>query len=350
MPAAERTLTRRELNRALLARQLLLEPGKGSLQQTLERIGGIQAQYAPSMYVGLLARRADFTREALDRALERRTVVQGTSLRSTIHLLAPAQWWRYAIAIRAPRRASWLVPRKEFSARQLAAAARRAHRAFDAAPVIDRTRLGEVVGLGAQSITGINAWVDLVRAPPSGTWSRRRADLFARAEDWLGEAPPTGVDEARRETVSDYLRAFGPAAPPDVASWSGLTPAQVRAALGALELRRFRNEDGKELVDLPRQPLPDAETPAPVRFLPTWDATLLAHCRRTGILPEEYRRRVFSARTPQSVSTFTVDGAVAGSWRLEKGRLRIDPFRRLGKAERRAVAEEGDRLIALHED
>jgi hypothetical protein len=97
-------------------------------------------------------------------------------------------------------------------------------------------------------------------------------------------------------------------------------------------------------------PLPDPQAAAPVRFLPTWDATLLVHCRRTQILPEEYRPRVFNTKTPQSVSTFTVDGAVAGTWRHEKGRVRVEPFRRLDRAERRAVDDEAERLAAMYED
>ena len=348
MSSAGRTLSARELNRALLARQNLLEPGRASLPKTLERIGGIQAQYAPSMYVGLFARMAGFRRDSLTRALERRTVVQGTSLRSTIHLLSPAQWWRYAIAIREPRRESWLAYRKEFKASQLDAAARRARRAFGDSSTLGRKELQDVVDLGAQGITGINAWLDLVRVPPSGTWERRRADSFALAEGWLGKPPRLAVGEARTQTIRDYLRGFGPATAGDIASWSGLPLPVVKSVLAKLEVRRFRDEDGKELVDLPRQPLPDPETPAPVRFLPTWDATLLAHCRRTQILPEDYRPRVFSARTPHSVCTFTVDGAVAGTWKHVRGSIRVEPFERLDRSVQRELDEEAERLAAFH--
>ena len=84
-----------------------------------------------------------------------------------------------------------------------------------------------------------------------------------------------------------------------------------------------------------------------MRFLPVWDATLLVHARRTQILPEEHRSRVFSIRTPQSVKTFLVDGAVAGTWRYEDGRVRTEPFGRLGRATARALREEGERLAAF---
>ena len=115
-----------------------------------------------------------------------------------------------------------------------------------------------------------------------------------------------------------------------------------------MALRRFRDEQGKELLDLPRAPLPDPETPAPVRFLPTWDATLLVHARRTGILPERYRALVFSTKTPHSVGTFLVDGAVAGTWRFDAGRVEITPFERLDRAVSATLREEAERLAAFH--
>ena len=115
-----------------------------------------------------------------------------------------------------------------------------------------------------------------------------------------------------------------------------------------MTLRRFRDEDGRELLDLPRAPLPDPETPAPVRFLPTWDATLLVHARRTGILPEPYRPRIFHTKAPHSFGTFLVDGAVAGTWRFERGR--IAPSRSSGCHARREreLREEAERLAEFH--
>ena len=104
----------------------------------------------------------------------------------------------------------------------------------------------------------------------------------------------------------------------------------------------------QELVDLPRAPLPDPETPAPVRFIGTWDAMLLTHGRRTGVLPEEHRPKVFNARTPQSMPTFLVDGRVAGSWKFEKGKVKLDPFEKLGAAAKRDLRDEAERLAELH--
>jgi hypothetical protein len=112
--------------------------------------------------------------------------------------------------------------------------------------------------------------------------------------------------------------------------------------------RCFRAEDGAELLDLPRAPLPDPQTPAPARFLPTWDATLLAHARRALVIAEEDRPRIFSTKAPQSFPTFLVDGRVAGTWRHEGGRIALSPFRRLDAADRRALEQEGERLAAFH--
>lgn len=348
MPEAERILSERELNRALLARQHLLERTRLSLPKALERLGGIQAQYAPSMYIGLWSRVAGFERGQLNRALERRTVVQGTSLRSTIHLLSPAQWWTFAAAIRSQRREFWLrYLRDEPNARQMAAAARRVAPRVAEEP-LSRKQLDEIVGMGSRGVNGLSLWLDLVRVPPSGTWERRRADLFADAHRWIGPDPQMAEGEARVELVRAYLRAFGPASPADIASWAGLKLGQIKAAIARLELRRFRREDDTELVDLPRLALPDPETPAPPRFLPTWDATLLVHARRTQILPEEHRPKVFSIKTPQSVPTFLIDGRVAGTWRWEKDRVRIKPFGQLAKADRAAVEAEAERLARLH--
>jgi hypothetical protein len=190
--------------------------------------------------------------------------------------------------------------------------------------------------------------VDLVRAPPSGTWARRRADSYAAAEDWLGPPPAEDPQAALVHLARRYLAAFGPASAADLATWAGMTRREVQPALEALEPVRFRAEDGTALLDLPDAPRPPADAPAPPRFLPTWDATLLAHARRAGVLPEEHRPRIFTPRNPQSLPTFLVDGAVAGTWRHEAGAVRLEPFRRLDAATRRALAEEAERLTALH--
>jgi hypothetical protein len=345
---AARTLTQRELNRALLARQLLLERASASVPRALERMAGLQAQYAPSMYIGLWSRLEGLARDDVTRALERRSAVQGTLMRSTIHLVAARDYWPLAVAIRRGRRDWWLrVHGGNPSAREMAAAARRLRRRL-ADGTLRRAEIDELLGKGSVWTNGVGMWLDLVRVPPSGTWKRRRADLYAAAEDWLGPENAT-PEQAMEHLVRRYLAGFGPASRKEIANWAGLPVKQISPALERLRLRRFRAEDGEELLDLPRTPLPDPETPAPVRFLPVWDATLLAHARRAGILREEDRPRVFSTRTPQSTATFLVDGVVAGTWRYEKGRVRLEPFGRLDASARRDLGEEAERLAELHE-
>jgi Winged helix DNA-binding domain len=340
-----RKLTQRELNRALLARQLLLERARLPVPRALERMGGLQAQYAPSMYIGLWSRVEGLERAALTRALERRRVVQGTLLRSTIHLVSRADYWPFALAVQEGRRAWWLRTRRgQIGARQMSAAARKLRVAL-AGRTLARAEIEALVG--KELAPGVGLWVHLVRVPPSGTWERRRADLYALAEDWLG--PPTiDADAALEHLVRRYLAAFGPATRGDVASFAGLRIGDAAPALDRLALRRFRGEDGEELLDLPRSALPDPETRAPVRLLPTWDATLLVHARRTGVLPEQHRPRIFNTRSPQSFPTFLVDGAVAGTWRYEDGRVSLDPFERLDGATMRELREEADRMAAFH--
>jgi Winged helix DNA-binding domain len=344
---AERVLTQRELNRALLARQLLLERARLPLPRALERIGGLQAQYAPSMYVGLWSRLEGFERDALTRAPERRRVVQGTLLRSTIHLVSPRDYWPFHVAIEEGRRAWWLRTHRGAMSESEMVEAAGALRAALAGGPLHRTQIEELVG--KERAQGVGLWLAMVRVPPSGTWERRRADLYALAEDWL-ERPDLDTDAALDHLVRSYLTAFGPASRNDVASFAGLRVGDVATALDRLTLRRFRDEDGAELLDLPRAPLPDPDTPAPVRLLPTWDAALLVHARRTGLLPEAYRPRIFGTRTPHSFPTFLVDGAVAGTWRHEGGRVTLEPFERFDASTRRELREEADRMAAFHVD
>ena len=343
--AMERVLTHRELNRAVLARQLLLERARTPLPRALERVAGIQAQYAPSMYIGLWSRLEGFERDSLTRALERRTVVQGTLMRATIHLVSAADWWPFTAGVREARREWWnRATGRGLTRRQMLAAARKLDARL-AESSMSRAEIQELLGKDAAHDVGM--WLTMVRVPPSGTWERRRADLFGAAAEWLGPCR-ADEDEGIELLVRRYLGGFGPATRKEIANWAGLRVAQLEPALEGIRLRSFRSEDGEELLDLPRAPLPDPDTPAPVRYLPTWDTTLLAHARRARILPEEHRPKIFSTKMPQSAPTFMVDGQVAGIWRHEKDRIRLEPFGRLRRAVRAELEEEGARLAAFH--
>ena len=344
-------LTQRRRNRALLARQLLLERSRLSIPRAVERVGGLQTQYAPTAYIGLWSRLEGFRRDDLTRALERRSVVQGTLLRVTIHVVSRRDYWPLAVAIREGRRAGWLRYHKDLDARAMAAAAQKLRRKLGGGTV----QRDDIVGLVGDSAraNGVGLWLDLVRVPPSGTWERRRADLFAAAEEWIGP-PEIERRQALEHLVRRYLGGFGPARVAEIADWAGLPATPVKEAVERLDLRRLRDAAGKELVDLPRAPLPTADTPAPPRFLGVWEAALLVHARAAKILPEEYRPLVFNTKTPHSVNTFLVDGAVAGTWRVERTRekatLTLAPFEGVARAVRRPLHDEAERLVRVVED
>jgi hypothetical protein len=354
---AERVLTTADLNRALLARQFLLKRSPLPLARTLDRIGGIQAQYAPSSYIGLWSRIEGFELTDLTRALERRTVVQGTLLRSTIHLVSAKDYWAFALGTRAARQEAWLrFDKKRLSEPDMTAAAKDVRKAL-AGKVLHRDELLDLARKRdperpTHLWNGLAAWIELVRAPPSGTWERRRADIYALADEWL--KPPTETPEESVEILlRRYLTGFGPARLADAANWAGLAPTAVQEAAEGLRLRRFRDEEDRELIDLPRVPLPSGAVKAPPRFLPTWDATLLVHARGTQILPERFRPLVFDTKTPHSSPTFLVDGAVAGKWSVEatkkKATLALAPFERLPAATKRDLRAEAGQLIRFVE-
>jgi Winged helix DNA-binding domain len=341
---SERVLSPAELNRALLARQLLLKRARLSIPRALDRIGGIQAQYAPAMYIGLWCRLEGFERAALTRALERRSVVQGTMMRATIHLVSRSDYWPLELAISGPRREWWDRVHKHSTPAEMRRAAKRLRRTLSGR-TMRRKEILEL--LGPEVALGIGTYVDLVRAPPSGTWEQRRADLFALADDWI-ERPQVDRAAALDHLIRRYLGGFGPSAKAEIADWAGLNVSEVSAGLERMRLRRFRDEAGRELVDLPRAPLPDATTPAPPRFIPVWDATLLVHARGTGILPEEYRPVIFNTKTPHSFNTFLVDGKVAGMWRYEEGKVALAPFEGVPRRWKRELDEETTRLADLY--
>ena len=204
--------------------------------------------------------------------------------------------------------------------------------------------LGE---LATGFVGSLGLWVDLVRVPPSGTWERRRADRLGLAEDWVGPCDAT-EDEGLAHLVLAYLRGFGPATWKDIASWAGIQATDAKRGARDLDLVRYRDEAGRELIDLAGARIPDGDAPAPVRFLPHWDATLLVHARRSGLLPEVYRPRVFNTKNPFSVGTYLVDGFVAGAWSLRDGRVVLDPYEPLGTCDQRAVNAEREALEAFH--
>jgi hypothetical protein len=336
-------LSQRRLNRTLLARQLLLERQTLPPPAAVEQVGGLQTQYAPSGYVGLWTRVAGFRRDDLTRALEVRSLIQGSLMRTTIHVVSRADYWLFAAGVRRARR-EWALRVQALPLEpEMRATADRLRDALRGGP---RT-VKELGPIATGFIGSLGFWVDLVRVPPSGTWERRRADRLALAEEWVGPMDAT-EDEGLEHLVRSYLRAFGPAPWRDIASWAGVGVADLRRGAANLALVRYRDERGGELLDLEGLEIEDEGTVAPVRFLPHWDANLLVHARRSGVLPEAHRPRVFSVRNPFSVGTVLVDGRVVAGWSLKDGRIVLDQYEDLRPKDRRAVEQERAALEAFH--
>jgi hypothetical protein len=339
---AERVLTPRELNRATLARQLLLERKRLSPTAVIERLVGLQAQWPSAPYVGIWTRTTSFRREALERELRRAAVVKATAMRQTLHLVTRRD---YALirAAQSETNVPWessVAKRLEPSVRALAASGPVS--SPEALEFLEREH-------GLTGIEARRAWqaarvrAHLLHHHETALWNGRPGGRFVALEEPETHDPT----EARAEILRRYLAAFGPASRRDIVAWSMMHVPEIQRALDRLEpLRRFRDEQGRELLDVPRGVLPDPETPAPVRFLPKWDNALLAWADRTRVLPEEYRRKVIGMNGDVA-QTFLVDGFVAGTWRVEKGRVAVESFAALASSARRELEDEARRLEAF---
>ncbi len=355
-------LTARQLNRATLARQLLLERANLDVIAATQRIGGLQAQEPASPHIGLWTRLAGFEPADLDRALVQRSVVKCTLMRSTLHIVSAADylhlWPALVPRLGSSRRQDRVTPP---NAKRLAALRTRAE-AFTAEPRglgELRDHLGDADGMAPDEVLWwIRRSVAFAHAPSDVPWSFGRRPRVAHALPWLGADGWPTTDEALEHLVRRYFGAFGPATAADLSQWSGLAVGSVRPGIAALdsagELRRFSDERGRELLDLEGAPLPDADTPAPPRLLPMWDSTLLAFADRTRLISDT-DRRVVIARNGDTLPTFIVDGVVAGLWWAEaepggRTRIAIEPFRPpLEPADKRALEAEGERLAAVVE-
>jgi hypothetical protein len=342
-------LTTRHLNRALLARQMLLERATPPLTSVVERMGGIQMQYAPAGYIGLWSRMRDFERPTLTRALEDRGVIQGTMMRGTIHTVSAPDYWPMMAGVFRINREWFSKQVRAMADVDMLAVTRAVREELADGPlrITELSRRIEARGFPPRSAAWASWWVELVRVPPSGTWERRRADLYELADRWLPRRE-VSEDDGIQHLIGRYLGAFGPAPLKDVASWMGLNVTQMRHVVERMDLREHRDESGGPLLDLPDAAIPEPDTPAPVRFIAVWDAMLLVHARRTQVLPEEYRSVIFNTKTPHSLNTFLIDGHVAGTWRFEAGEIQLTPLRKLSTDERLGLDEEAHRLAAFH--
>jgi hypothetical protein len=340
--SGDRVLSLRELNRALLARQLLLERRKLSVQAAVERICAIQAQWPQSPYIALWTRLIGFRKEQLTRALVEKRVVKSQLFRITLHITSARDYPYYA--------AAWLPAARDttpgVTTKKLDELSALVQNAAMNGPVTQ----AEVEELAVEGMRGFR-WrtrtlAPLLHLPPSGTWSHYGRVQLRAMQAYLGVELPAREDGAEH-LVQRYIAAFGPATQQDLLRFAGVRVGDVRAGLDRLDLRTFRDDRGRVLLDLPRAPLPDGDTPAPVRFLPKWDSSLLGYAppERTRIQPEKYRPTVIR-KNGDVIPTVLVDGFVAAGWNVDrKGKLEISPLRRLTKAERAEIDAEGERLV-----
>jgi winged helix DNA-binding protein len=353
-------LSTAQLNRATLARQLLLEPSRLDPVAAIERIGGLQAQEPASPYLGLWTRLRSFEAATLDDAFRARTIVKATLMRGTLHAVGLDDYLRLLPAIlpmlralnRRVSRGSPDLTRIE----QLAEAAL----SYSAEP-----RTNVELREHLESLAGSNLGTDFpwwwvrrhapfVHVPAAMPWSFGRRPALIAADAWTNGRPFATEGAATEHLVRRYLGAFGPASLADMSAWSGLGIGRLRPAVtavdGSSELCRFTDVRGRELIDLVGAPRPDADVTAPPRLLPMWDSLVLGHADRTRVLDDSHRGVVI-ARNGDTLPTFLVDGRVAGLWwaeaTRESSRIVLEPFGNLAREIRRALEQEGERLAAF---
>lgn len=349
-----RTLNLRDLNRATLARQMLLARAALPIPAVIEQLVGLQAQLASAPYVGLWTRLQNFQHEDFAALIERRDIVKATLMRATLHLCTAHDYLKFRTTLAPLLLAaanSITKDRGAFDLDKVLKAARdfigEQPRTF--AEISDMlTRLWPDVDVGAMRYS-VRTHLPLVQVPIASGWSYSNKPAFTLAESWLEQT--LDPKDHLPELVRRYLAAFGPASVTDAQTWLGLKLKDTFEALRP-ELITYRDEGRRELFDLPRMELPAEDTPAPVRFLPEYDNLLLSHSNRKRIVADEYRAKVYLPAL-RVAATILVDGFVCGAWKIEKTKtaatLVITPFAKLTRQDRAALAEEGEQLVRFVE-
>ena len=352
---ADTPLTRRQLNRATLARQLLLERADIPITDAVGRLAGMQMQEEPPVHVGLWSRLAGLTREAVLAAFHDRSLVRGTAMRGTLYAF-PADdfaWVRPTIGPGLAEDALRYVS-KTASPAEVSAAIDHLTAVLAAGPLTaDRMRdevAALIPGCDVRTVTyAARMTLPLVQLPGGGRAGVSAFAMktpFALAESWLGRPLPTEPDLP--ELVRRYLAAYGPATAADIGAWTGVPgpAALLKSMLG--ELVTYRGEGKSVLYDVPDGPMPDPETPTPPRLLPAFDNLLLSHKDRTRVDTDEHRARLYQKGNLRILASILVDGEAVGTWRIETARrvatLTILPFVPITNPDRLALAEEAERV------
>ncbi|HKO55533.1 MAG TPA: winged helix DNA-binding domain-containing protein, partial [Thermoanaerobaculia bacterium] len=345
-----------QLNRATLARQLLLERSRVSAVEAVGRLAGLQAQLARPPYIALWSRLADFARADLTRAAAGREVVRATAMRGTLHLLTKKDYVAFRPVLQemlTKGAQSRLQDRPEIDVEPLVTEARAF---FDERPRTFEELRKHLIALhpdADERAMGylVRMHLPLVQVPDDSPWGWPANSDFAVAESWIGKKlPRTAKPEA---LAMSYFAAFGPASAADLQTWSGVASAREMVEKLRPKLRALRDPRGRELFDVPDAPRVDEDAPAPARFLPEFDSLLLAHADRTRVVADEWRPRI-ATKNLRILPTFLIDGFVAGTWEVERKKgvatLMFAPFGKLAKTAKRELAEEGERLLRFVEE
>lgn len=345
---ANQPVSLRQLNRWTLARQLLLERADLDAVSAIERLAGMQAQYSPSPYIGLWSRIRDFKRDELEAALGAHLVYKATLMRGTLHLVSARQFDLFRLASRFPRHV-WTTGPAQLVERGIDVDALREEilATLDIKP-LKKPQLESA--FRHRIPADLPDWVafSVVLYSAINHHEDARFGHFAGSRYMRAPLPEADPEEAMRAVLTSYLAAFGPATRADIAQWLGRSVSTFSTAFESLDLVTFQAEDGRKIVDLRDAQRPDADVPAPVRFLPKWDNLLLAHDRRERVLPEALRKTVIR-KNGDVLPTFLVDGVVAGAWEAPlRGpvAMSLTAFATLSVKNRRAVEQEAASLLA----
>lgn len=354
---ASPSISLQALNRATLARQLLLTRSDASPTEAIAALAGMQGQVPKPPFIGLWTRLASFKREDLSALVHGREVVRATMMRGTLHYMTAEDYLRFRPALSGLLTGAIAsILRGRSDGLDVDAIARAASELFAERP---RT-FTELRGLlmerfpdGDERAMGFTArmHLPLVMVPDDSSWAYPADAAFTLVETWLSRS--LASDDSPRELVRRYLSAFGPATVADAQAWSGLKGLKPVFEAMRDELVTFKDPKGRELFDLPDAPRPDEGTLAPVRFLPEYDNLVLAHADRSRLIDEAYRPRIVT-KNLKVLSTFVVDGMVAGTWSIARkakvATLTIEPFEALLSPARDALAAEGEGLLRFAEE
>lgn len=347
-PRPPQVLSARALNRALLARQMLLERKSMRALDAIERLAGMQAQAPYAPYVGLWTRLTGFRTEELAALIEQRKAVRIALMRNTIHLVSARDCLIFRpllkpVLDRGLYAGNW---RKDIVGLDVDKVVEAGRALLDEQPLTTGA-LGRALQKRwpkrdpvALAMTMRNL-APLVQVPPRGIWGAGGVTKYATAETWLGA--PLRTDASIEELIVRYLSAFGPATVADAQAWCGLTGLTTIFEHLRPRLRTFTDEKGRELFDLPRAPRPSEDVPAPARYLPEYDNLLVSHADRARITKKGYGERAFTR------GSVLVDGFVRGAWSIEragdKPALIVEQFEGIAKRDRTDLEAEGARLV-----